>query len=39
MLADNFQLVGKIADSEIIAVRHSIRVLDFLQKTYGHGRS
>ena len=38
MPTGNFQIVGKIGDSETIAVRHSIRVLDFLQKTYGHGR-
>lgn len=38
MPTNNFQIVGKIADRETIAVRHSIRVLNFLQKTYGHGR-
>ena len=38
MPTNNFRVVGKIADSEIIAVRHSIRVLSCLQKTYGHGR-
>ncbi|HKP73567.1 MAG TPA: hypothetical protein VJT82_11555 [Pyrinomonadaceae bacterium] len=38
MPTDNFQIVGKIAHVEIIAVRHSIHVLNFLQKTYGRGR-
>jgi hypothetical protein len=32
MPTNNFQIVGQIADSETIAVRHSIRVLNFLQK-------
>ena len=35
---DNFQVVGKIEDVERIAVHHSIRVLDFLQRAYGRGR-
>ncbi len=35
---DNFQVVGKIEEVETIAVRHSIRVLDFLQRAYGRGR-
>lgn len=35
---DNFRVVGKIEDVETIAVRHSIRVLSFLQTTYGRGR-
>lgn len=35
---ENFKIVGKIEDIEVIAVRHSIRVIDFLQKTYGRGR-
>ncbi len=38
MPTNNFQIVGRIEEIEIIAVRHSIRVLDFLQKTYGPGR-
>jgi hypothetical protein len=38
MRAGNFQVVGKIAQVEVIAVRHSIRVLDFLKQTYGRGR-
>ena len=38
MPSDNFQIVGKIVDIEIIAVKHSIRDLEFLQKTYGKGR-
>lgn len=33
-----FTVVGKIENVEVIAVRHSIRILDFLSKTYGHGR-
>jgi hypothetical protein len=38
MASDNFQVVGKITGVEVIAVRHSIRVLEFLQTTYGRGR-
>jgi hypothetical protein len=38
MTLDNFQLVGNITGIEIIAVRHSIRALKFLQATYGRGR-
>ncbi len=38
MTQDNFEIVGRIAEIEVIAVRHSIRVLDFLQKSYGRGR-
>lgn len=35
---DNFQVIGKIVDTEVIAVQHSIYVLDFLQRVYGKGR-
>lgn len=38
MPPQNFKIVGKISNIEIIAVRHSIRVLSFLEKTYGRGR-
>ena len=38
MTFDNFQIIGNVADVEIIAVRHSIRVLKFLQAAYGRGR-
>ena len=38
MPASNFQVVGQIEHVEVIAVRHSIRVLDFLKRTYGRGR-
>lgn len=38
MASNNFRIVGKISDVEVIAVRHSIRVLEFLQNTYGRGR-
>jgi hypothetical protein len=38
MLADNFQIIGSIEQIETIAIRHSIRDLDFLQHTYGKGR-
>jgi hypothetical protein len=35
---DNFQVVGRIENVETIAVRHSIRILEFLQREYGRGR-
>ena len=35
---EDFRIIGKIQNIEVIAVRHSIRVLEFLQKTYGRGR-
>jgi hypothetical protein len=38
MATGNFQIVGNIEHIEVIAVRHSIRVLDFLKQTYGRGR-
>ncbi len=38
MMQDNFQIVGRIEEVEVIAVRHSIRVLGFLQQHYGRGR-
>ena len=37
MPTDNFQIVGQIRHIEVIAVRHSIRILDFLKQTYGRG--
>ncbi|MFL6212002.1 MAG: hypothetical protein ACJ74W_24355 [Pyrinomonadaceae bacterium] len=37
-MQDNFEIVGRIAEVEVSALRHSIRVLDFLQKSYGRGR-
>ncbi len=33
-----FEIIGKIAEVEIIAVRQSIRVLEFLEREYGRGR-
>jgi hypothetical protein len=38
MPARNFQIIGTISDIEVVAVRHLIRDLDFLQRTYGRGR-
>jgi len=38
MRTDNFQIIGLITEIEVIAVRHSIRALKFLQTTYGRGR-
>ncbi|MDQ1613655.1 MAG: hypothetical protein QOG00_3586 [Pyrinomonadaceae bacterium] len=38
MPASNFQVVGRSEHVEVIAVRHSIRVLDFLKQTYGRWR-
>lgn len=38
MVQDNFEIVGRITQVEVIAVRHAIRVLDFLQQRYGRGR-
>jgi hypothetical protein len=37
MPASNFQVVGRIEHVEVIAVRHSIRVLDFSNKLTGGG--
>jgi hypothetical protein len=36
--SDNFRIVGNIERVEIIAIRHSIRDLRFLQNAYGKGR-
>jgi len=38
MPARNFQIIGTISDIEVVAVSHSIRDLDFLQRTFGSGR-
>jgi len=38
MIEVGFKLIGRIENVEIIAVRHSIRVLEFLQREYGRGR-
>lgn len=38
MPRENFQIVGSVEDIQIIAVKHSIRVLKFLERTYGKGR-
>ena len=38
MAYDDFKIIGRIEEVEVIAVRHSIRVLKFLQNTYGRGR-
>ena len=34
----DFEVVGDIENIEVIAISSSIRVLEYLQKTYGHGR-
>jgi len=34
----DFEIIGNIDAIETIAVGSSIRVLDYLQKTHGHGR-
>jgi hypothetical protein len=34
----NFQILGEIADIDIIAVGRSIRDLDYLRRAYGRGR-
>lgn len=34
----DFEIVSDIEEVEIIAVGSSIRILEYLQKTYGHGR-
>ncbi len=34
----NFEIIGEIEAIETIAVGRSIRVLPYLQKTYGRGR-
>ncbi|MBC7930402.1 MAG: hypothetical protein H7Z38_07505 [Rubrivivax sp.] len=38
MIEVGFQIIGRIENVETIAVRHSIRVLEFLQREYGRGR-
>ncbi len=38
MQKDNFQIVGSIQGVQIIAIRHSIRVLKFLERNYAKGR-
>ncbi len=37
-MLEGFRIIGKITDIEIIAVGSSIRILPFLNKTYGKGR-
>lgn len=37
-MLEGFKIIGKITDIEIIAAAHSIRILPYLNKTYGHGR-
>ncbi|MDQ3684354.1 MAG: hypothetical protein M3430_01965 [Acidobacteriota bacterium] len=37
MPSNNFQIVGKIENVEVIAVHHSIHILNYLQSTYGRG--
>lgn len=37
-MLEGFRIIGKITDIEIIAVGGSIRILTFLNKTYGKGR-
>jgi hypothetical protein len=38
MKKDNFEIVGQIQNVEIIAVRHAISELKFLERNYGKGR-
>jgi hypothetical protein len=38
MQSDNFQVIGSLEDVEIIAVKHSIRDLKFLERVYGKAR-
>ena len=38
MPTNNFQVVGPIEDVEIVAIKHSIRDLRFLERMYGKGR-
>jgi len=38
MPRDNFQIIGNLEDVQIIAIRHSIRDLKFLEHIYGQGR-
>ena len=35
---ENFQIIGSLEDVQIIAVKHSIRDLKFLECIYGQGR-
>jgi len=37
-MLEGFRIIGKITDIEIIAVGHSIRILPYLNKTFGKGR-
>lgn len=38
MTGVKFEIIDKIEEIEIIAVRKQIRDLDYLEKTYGQGR-
>ena len=38
MPRDNFQIIGSVEGVQIIAVKHSIRDLKFLERMYGKGR-
>jgi hypothetical protein len=38
MPRDNFQIIGSLEHVEIIAVKHSIRDLKFLERVYGKAR-
>jgi len=38
MPRDNFQIIGSVEGVQIIAVKHSIRHLKFLERMYGKGR-
>ena len=38
MPRDNFQIIGSLEDVQIIAIKHSIRDLKFLERMYGQGR-
>jgi hypothetical protein len=38
MPGDNFQIIGSLENIQIVAIKHSIRDLSFLERTYGQGR-
>lgn len=37
-MLEGFNIIGNITNIEIIAVSHSIKILPYLNKTYGKGR-
>jgi hypothetical protein len=38
MPRDNFQIIGSLENIQIVAIKHAIRDLSFLERTYGQGR-